>query len=192
MKISEGYIFKDKTIGINVDLFINRMENKLLIFGYAGSGKTTLGERLSKKLRVKWVSIDSLWWRLKEKHFKDIPNIKEATRHKKVRELVYRTVIKHLQSRERMIIEGVDLLDMYANMPRRYKGMILHKPMVILGTSLIKSSLKAAARNRKREDEGWNAYYWMLQYNIKKVDHNLRVLKRDVKRLPDANIVEYK
>jgi adenylate kinase family enzyme len=189
--LSEGYILKDKTIGVNVDKFINRTKSKLLIFGFAGSGKTTLGEKLAKKLRVKWVSIDSLWWRLKEKHFKGM-EMKEALRNKKVKTLVYKTVIEYLRNNERMILEGVDLLEIYAALPRNYKNLILDQPMVILGESLLKSSFRAAARNRGREDEGWKTYYWMLQYNFRKVNRNLTKLRMAVESHHGDNIREYK
>ena len=187
----EGFIFGDKTIGVNVAQFLNREKNKLLIFGYAGSGKTTLGERLADRLRVKWVSIDSMWWRIKEKYFKDL-KIREALRHKQVKEMVYRQVIDDLRSRERMIMEGVDLLNIFIGLPNNYKGLILDQPMVILGTSAIKAGVRAAVRNMKRDNEGWQNLYLMPEYNLRKIKPHLDSLRRYVDRIPDAKIVEYK
>lgn len=186
--IQEGYLFSDTTISVNVDQFINRKKKKLLIFGMAGSGKTTLGEALAKRLRVKWISIDSLWWRLKQKHFK---NVKESKTQMKTK--VYKEVIKYLQSNERLIIEGIDLLDIYVRMPKQYKRMILHQPMVILGMSAMKAGIKAGQRNRKREGgEGWKEIYWMYKYNTRKVMPNLKILRKDVMNLPEVNIKELK
>ena len=186
--IQEGYLLSDKTIGVNVSQFIDRKKKKFLIFGMAGSGKTTLGEALSKKLRVKWISIDSLWWRLKQKHFKNVAPTKQQMREK-----VYKEVIKHLQSRKRLIIEGVDLLDIYVGLPKRYKGMIIDQPMFILGMSAIKAGIRAGQRNRKREGgEGWKELYWMPKYNIRKIIPNLKILRKDVMNLPNADIKEFK
>lgn len=186
--IQEGYLLSDKTIGVNLSQFIDRKKKKFLIFGMAGSGKTTLGEALSKKLRVKWISIDSLWWRLKQKHFKNV----EPTK-RQMREKVYKEVIKHLQSSKRLIIEGVDLLDIYVGLPKQYKRMILDQPMVILGMPAIKAGIRAGQRNRKREGGGgWKEIYWMPKYNIRKIMPNLNILRKDVMNLPNVDIKELK
>jgi hypothetical protein len=187
--LQEGYLLSDKTIGVNISQFIDRKKKKFLIFGMAGSGKTTLGEALSKRLRVKWISIDSLWWRLKQKHFKNVDPTKEQMREK-----VYKEVIKHLQSRKRLIIEGVDLLDIYVGLPERYKGMIIDQPMVILGMSAIKAGIRSGQRNRKRgDDKGtWKLLYWMPEYNIRKIMPKLKILRKDVMNLPNADIKELK
>ena len=65
--IQEGYLFSDKTISVNLNDFESGKKNKLIVVGVMGSGKTTIGEHLSKKYKVKWISVDSFWWRLKQK-----------------------------------------------------------------------------------------------------------------------------
>jgi len=64
--IQEGYVLSDKTISINLSKFQSGIKKKLLVLGVSGSGKTTLGEKLAKQLKVKWISIDSLYWRIKQ------------------------------------------------------------------------------------------------------------------------------
>jgi len=186
--IQEGYILSDKTISVNLHEFENRRKNKLLIIGAAGSGKTTLGEKLAKKYNLKWISIDSLWWRLKQKYFKD-SDLREKDIHNQVEKKVKEEVIKYLKSNERLIMEGVDLLDIYKEQPK-YRRLILNQPMIILGLSSLRAGIRSGLRNEKRESEGGYALslYWMIKFNIKKTEPKLKIIRKDVKRLPNVEI----
>jgi len=191
-QIQEGYLISDKTISVNLNDFESGKKNKLLIIGPSGSGKTTIGESLSKKYKIEWISIDSLWWRLKKKYFKD-SDLRDKVIHKKVEKKVYVEVIKYLKSNRRLIIEGIDLLEIYVKQPQ-YKKLILNQPMIILGVSSIIGGLRAGIRNQRREAEGGYimSMYWMIEFNMKRVQPKLEAVKKDIMKLPGAKIEKYK
>ncbi len=191
-QIQEGYLLSDKTISVNLKDFENGTNNKLLIVGTSGSGKTTIGESLAKKYKVKWISIDSMWWRLKQKYFKD-SDLKEKQIHSQVEKKVKEFIIKSLKSNERFIIEGIDLLEIYDEQPK-YRKLIINQPMIILGLSSLRAGIRSGIRNEKREPEGGYALslYWMIKFNIKKVEPKLKMVRKDIKKLPNADIKEYK
>jgi len=185
--IQEGYLFSDKTISVNLNDFESGKKNKLIVVGVMGSGKTTIGEHLSKKYKVKWISVDSFWWRLKQKYFK---NIKMTGREMedKLQDKFEALVIKHLKSNERLIIEGINLME------PKYRKLVLKQPMIILGISSLRAGLRGGMRNRKRGDDGgtWKLLYWMPEMNMRKMEPVLKLLRKDVSNLSGANIKEYK
>jgi shikimate kinase len=185
--IQEGYLFSDKDISVNLEKFINGDKKKLLIVGTMGSGKTTVAEKLAKRYKSKWIRIDSLWWRLKQKYFKNdniaTKNVKEAL-EKKVKE----HVIKLLKNNERMIIEGIELIYIY----NESRNLIVNQAMIILGLSSLRAGIRAGKRNMKREGgEGWRELYWMAKKNMKEVEPKLKVMRKDVMNLPDVEIGGY-
>lgn len=181
----EGYIFTNKTISVNLSDFESRKNNKLIIVGVMGSGKSTIGKNLAKKYKVKWISIDSFWWRLKQKYFKDVEmNAKEMKN--KLQDKFEDLVIKYLKSNERMIIEGINLLE------PKYRKLVLKHSMIILGISSLKSGIRAAKRNRERENEGWKTYYWLIKLNMKKIEPYLKTLRKDAINISNVKIEEYK
>jgi len=180
--IQEGSVLSDKDIAVRLSEFESGKNNKLLIFGVSGAGKTTLGEMLSKRYKVKWISLDSMWWRLKQKYFKNVDENKEELR-KKV--LQFATVA--LKSNERLIIEGVDLLDIYKKNPK----LITKHSMIILGLSSLRAGIRAGIRNVKRGGEGWKELYWMPKINLTMVEPVVKKLRKDVSKMPDAKITGY-
>lgn len=189
-RIQEGYILSDKTISVNLDDFESGKNKKLLIIGMSGSGKTTLGEKLAKKYRVKWISIDSYWWRLRQKYFKDAPNTDETER-KLIKKLV-EFVIDTIKNNERLIIEGVDILNIYSEFPK-YRKIILNQSLIILGLSSLRAGIRAGIRNRKREGgEGWRELYWMVKFNMKHFESILKAIREKVQSVPSNDIKLYK
>jgi hypothetical protein len=189
-RIQEGYILSDKTISVNLDDFESGKNKKLLIIGMSGSGKTTLGEKLAKKYRVKWISIDSYWWRLRQKYFKDAPNTDETER-KLIKKLV-EFVIDTIKNNERLIIEGVDILNIYSEFPK-YRKIILNQSLIILGLSSLRAGIRAGLRNRKREGgEGWRELYWMVKFNMKHFETILKAIRKKVQSVPSNDIKLYK
>jgi len=153
-----------------------------------GSGKTTQGEMLAKKYKVKWYSLDSWWWRLKQKHFKDADH--KAIR-KKLGEKVKSEAIKKLISNERFIMEGIDLVEMYHENPSA-KKLIINEPMIIMGLSAIRSGIRAGMRNKNREGgESWKELYWMSILNIKAYEPQVKNIRKDVMKLPKPDIREF-
>jgi len=187
--ILEGYMFSDKTISVNLDDFISSKKNHLLIVGVMGSGKTTVGENLAKKMKVKWYSLDSFWWRIKEKHFKD-KTYKELSQEEndKLFELFEQNVFKLLRSNEKSIIEGINL------MSPKFRPLVMKQSMIILGVSSIIGGIRAGKRNRERgDDDGtWRLLYWMPIKNIKKVEPLIKKLRKDVEKIPNVDIKDYK
>lgn len=175
--LQEGYFISNEDIYKDIDKFKSGEKNQLLIVGTAGSGKTTMGENLAKKYKVKWISIDSMWWRLKQQYFKNTNESKDQMRLK-----VYEYIIKMLKSNERFIMEGVDLLDIYYSYPK-YRRMILGKALIVLGMSSVRAGIRAGIRNKRREDEGLGygkSMYLMAQYNIKNIENKLNIIRKDI------------
>ncbi|MHA1800566.1 MAG: AAA family ATPase [Candidatus Heimdallarchaeaceae archaeon] len=187
--ILEGYLFSDKTISVNLDDFKNGTKKKLLIVGVMGSGKTTLGEKLSKDMKVKWYSLDSFWWRIKEKHFKD-KTYKELSREENDRlfELFEQEVFKVLRRNERSIIEGINMLS------PKFRSLVMKQSMIILGVSSIIGGIRAGKRNRERGDDEatWRLLYWMTIKNINLVEPLVKKFRKDVQKIPNVDIKEYK
>jgi adenylate kinase family enzyme len=182
--LNEGYVLSDKTISINLSKFQSGIKKKLLVLGVSGSGKTTLGEKLSEQFKVKWISIDSLYWRIKQRDFKNVNETKEQLVKK-----VHEEVISYLKSNERMVIEGIDILELYHNEPK-YRNLILKQPVILLGISSLRAGIRAAKRNREREDEGWMSYYWMQKFNWN-IEPLLKQFRKDVIAIPGVEIKEY-
>lgn len=203
--LNEGYVLSDKTISVNLDKFESGESNKLLIIGVCGSGKTTWAEFLSKNMarmvkgkyparlpRVKWRSIDTMYWTLSQKtDFKDIQNDTEAKKAL-IRKLVRKEVIKLLKNNDRMIIEGADFIDIYRDEPQ-YRKLILNQPMIVLGISALRAGIKAGIRNMNREGgEGIRELYWMSMININDLQGPLNMMRKDITKLSNVNIEGYR
>lgn len=188
--LNEGYVLSDKTISINLSKFMSHETNHLLIIGNIGSGKTTLGEKLAKQLKVKWYSIDSFWYRLKQEHFKYIKHYEDMTNKEwdKLNDLFDKKIESVLKSKERFIIEGINLSD------EKYRRYIMNQSMIILGISSVKAGIRAGIRNKKRGDDGgtWRQLYWMPIENMKLCEPQIKKLRNDVKKISDVDIKEYK
>jgi len=133
-KSQEGYFLSDKNLSINLDKFESNEVMKLLIFGHRGSGKSTIGKILSKKYKVPLLEIDQLYW---NKRYK----IKLSRQYL---EIIVK-LIKMLKDNKRMIIEGVDWINLYKN-HKKYRPIMLKQSMIILGLSSWKSSLRVKKR----------------------------------------------
>jgi energy-coupling factor transporter ATP-binding protein EcfA2 len=192
LALQEGYILSDKTVSVDLAQFESGEQNKLLIVGTAGSGKTTLSEKLAKKYKVKWIGIDYMWWRLRQKYFKDAPK-SDATERKLIKKVIEFTM-ESIKSNERLIIEGVDLLNIYSEVPE-FRKVIIRNPMIVFGMSALRAGIRAGLRNMKRDDEDkgdWRVLYWMPRFNLKHIEPSLKMLRRDISHNSDRDIQEYK
>jgi len=203
--LNEGYLLSDKTIAVNLQDFESGKKNKLLLVGVMGSGKTTWAEFLSKNKaymvdgryparlpRVKWISLDSLWWRIGQKHFKQYTNKNMPKKAKaKMEELFSNEVYRFLNNNERMIIEGISLVVDVFDIPK-IKKSILKQPMIIMGMSALRAGLRGGKRNMGREGgEGWRELYWMPKINMREVEPDLKKFRKIVKGLPNVVIEPY-
>lgn len=187
--LNEGYVLSDKTLAVNLDDFESGKKKKLLIVGTSGSGKSTLGEKLAKKYKVKWLSLDFMWWRLRQKHFKNAPKTEETER--KLIEKVIQFTFQLLKSNERMIIEGVDLLNIYSEKPEHRK-LINSQPMIIFGLSSLRAGIRAGMRNKDRKGgEGWKELYLMAKFNMKHIEPSLKLLRNDIRKNSKNIIKEF-
>lgn len=66
--------------------------NRILIFGNAGTGKTTLGKQLSKKLNLKALPLDSVYW------LKDWQSVPDA--------IFTKTIQDFMRHHERFVMDG--------------------------------------------------------------------------------------
>jgi hypothetical protein len=201
--ILEGYLFNNKTIAVNLPDFEKGINNKLIIIGNMGSGKTTWAEFLSKNKaymvkgryparlpRIEYRSADNIWFNLHQKYFKGKPSTKEN--RAKMKKLVAVELNKLLHAKKRIIMEGVDFLDMYRDNPQHRKYM-LKQSMIIVGMSSLRAGIRAGKRNKgEGEDEPiGKLMYWMSTRNMKEHEGVLTKLRKDVRQIPGVFIEPY-
>ncbi len=163
--LQEGYIISDKTVSVNLADFKNGSENKLIIVGVPGSGKTSLGQHLAKKYKVDDFISDDQWSIMR----------------------------KGLTSPKRTIIEGAGLAVKYKKDPE-WRKLIISKPMIILGMSAIKAGFRADKRDGTIPSKAKNKrdIYYFVRSNLSYFQKVLNYLRKDVMKIPNAKIEEYK
>jgi uridine kinase len=185
--LKEGYLLSDKTISVNLSEFKSGKIKKILIVGVSGSGKTTLGEKLAKHMKVKWYSIDSFWWRLKQEHFPNRSKHNEMTpeERKQLDSLFDKRVHEVLTNNERCIIEGINLME------PQFRKLVLKHALIVLGLSSLRAGIRGGIRNKKRGHNGWWDMITHPLFNMKNIEPNLKSLRKDIERMPGAEIKEY-
>lgn len=164
-RLSEGYLLSDKTISVNLKDFVSGKSNKLLIIGVPGSGKTSLGEYLIKKYKAKEFASDDHWKVMKD----------------------------GILNSNRTIIEGAGLADLYYK-EDTWKKLIIDKPMILMGMSALKAGLRADKRDgtvpgqvKDKKDT-----YYFTRMNLTHWQKVFKYLRKDVMKIPDADIKEFK
>jgi len=162
--LNEGYLLSDKTISVNLKDFESGKNNKLLIIGSPGSGKTTLGKHLAKKYSSELVS-DTDW----------------------------KTMSRGILNSKRTIIEGAGLADLYYG-DQSWRDMIIDKPMILMGLSGLKAGLRADKRDGtvpgKVKDK--KDTYYFVRKNLSHWQKVFNYLRKDVVKIPGADIKEFK
>lgn len=155
--IQEGYLLSDKTISVDLHKFENKENNKLLIVGVCGSGKTTLAEYLAKKYKVVSIISDT-----------DYNYMKDG-----------------LKNSKRIIIEGAQIATFYKEEPS-YRKLIINQPMILIGMSAIKAGLKADKRDQTTLTgaKKWRDIYYFVRNNLSYFQKRLNLLRKDVIKLP--------
>jgi len=148
--LQERLFFERKTLAFDLEDFISGKKDKLIIVGPAGSGKSTLGKKLAKKYRVKYFEGDSCWEPARKKYPDISPTDMEA--FKKINEIYYKCLLKTLRTRQRMIVEGIGFLELTNGTPEERK-LILEYPVILLGTSAWKSTMRTYRRSKAETDE---------------------------------------
>jgi len=165
--LQESYLISDKTISVDLHKFESGESNKLLIVGLIASGKTTLGIKLSKEYKVPWETTD------------DCEGF--ASKTKGLGEFV-KCTRNMVKGKKRSIVEGIALVDLYTEFG--YKKELQKYPMIIIGRSMLSSSIKAFQRNYKQ---------WFLQskINLTKGMKRLDTVRKDRTSVPGAVVKKF-
>jgi hypothetical protein len=150
MNILESYILSEKTLSVDFDDWVNGKRGPLLIPGYMGAGKSIAGKYLSNEYGRELIALDNI-------SPKQAENKLPGEYRKKVT-IFHKQVISMLKDPKNMnkIIEGLPLLDMYnedfyrdldENELKNIRQTMLNCPMILLGTSVMKSVMNAANRS---------------------------------------------
>jgi len=163
--IQEGYLFSDKNISVNLKDFESGKAKKLLIIGLPGSGKTSLGEHLAKKYKIKDFVSDDHWKVMKD----------------------------GLLNSNRTIVEGAGLADLYYK-EQTWRDMMIDKPMILMGMSAIKAGFRADKRDGMFPSTVKNKkdMYYFIRANLSHWEKVLKYLRKDVIKISNAEIREYK
>lgn len=161
--IQEGFLLSDRNISVNLKDFESGKKNKLIIMGLCGSGKTSLGEYLSKKYKVKEFISDKPW-----------PETKAA-----------------LLNNKRAIIESAGFIYMIEE--KKWKTITLSNPMILIGMSAIKAGIRADRRDgtipgvaKDKKD-----IYYFIRRNFTEFQRRYSKLRKEIIKIPSYDIREY-
>ena len=191
---AEENVILPKKDGIyNLDKWKPGPHNILFITGFSGSGKTTLAEAYEKKYNAIMFELDGIQFNydasnkgLLNKIYKQFPNLKKLIAdfnndkgpwpYKMVGDAIkYLIRICHADKDNLYIIEGIQIAGVDKSNDLKYISInsIKGEPLIVKGTSALTSSIRAANRNAKSNDEkpSLNEYADRLQYNISRNAH---------------------
>ena len=151
--ILESYFRDSKTVTHNLENFRNHKTNTILVVGNAGSGKTTYANLLKRDFNFKIINLD------------DIANNDPRQVEKGV-QIIFK------QYSQPTIIEGVLIAAIYNEYPRLRK-QILSYPLVIMGTSVIKSTYRSIKRDGLKSNN--------ITFN-KKLEKIIQQMRDDIKK----------
>lgn len=194
--INENYIISKNDLYINFDKFESGKSNVLLVTGFSGSGKSTLASQLAKKYKCEHYELDLLSFYFEGKFWGNNVDLDDLRMYEpglakfiNTNNLVYgevpdtktqrqlfekyiRFLIKYCkgQKDKRFIIEGVQLYEIFDK--DKPQTTIYNNPLIIKGTSALKSALQAANRNSKDADRSFLKEFpallkWLLKDNNK-------------------------
>lgn len=193
---TENVIIDRDDLYINMDKFESGKCNVILVTGFSGSGKSTLGQEMVSKYKCDGhIELDALeWWfnkaitedELKNGltpiydwliHHKSEMNMEKPT-EKQIMEM-YDDAIPYVinwckkHSDKKYVIDGIQLYENWAN---KGKCQYLSYPMVLKGTSGLKSIYRAMKRNGNRIIDLPFYLKWLARSN-KQVDALYKAMK---------------
>lgn len=193
---TENVIIDRDDLYINMDKFESGKCNVILVTGFSGSGKSTLGQDMVSKYKCDdHIELDALeWWfnkaitedELKNGltpiydwliHHKSEMNMEKPT-EKQIMEM-YDDAIPYVinwckkHSDKKYVIDGIQLYENWAN---KGKCQYLSYPMVLKGTSGLKSIYRAMKRNGNRIIDLPSYLKWLARSN-KQVDALYKAMK---------------
>lgn len=162
--LNEGYILSDKNISVNLKDFESGKKKKLIIIGLPGSGKTSIGEYLVKKYKVKEFISDQGW---------------EVSK-------------KGLLSPNRTILESAGFV--YMVHEPKWKKVVLSYPLILMGMSAIKAGYRADRRDGllPGQAKDWKDTFHFIRDNIKEFEGKYKILRKEALSIPGADIQEFK
>lgn len=126
---------------INFRDFTSGKSNKLFIVGLSGSGKTTLSDSLSNMYNADIYETDMC-----------ISSVKSVSENwDKYIDCIKTLTLKKYKSKS--IINGVGIVALYNHSNKKIKDEILKTPMIITGTSILKSTFRATLRDNRNLKE---------------------------------------
>lgn len=145
---------------------------KILIVGGIGSGKTTLANKLSKKLKIKHYELDNIVYKRRDIHEKNKPQ----TRDKKLKSII---------KRKKWIMEGFH--DRYWTHSIYKKSdivIILNIKLSTLKLRIIKRFLKRniSFKNNQKSNKKFKVMLKLLKYVEKNPEKNFKIQKEIAKR----------
>lgn len=193
---TENVIIDRDDLYINMDKFESGKCNIILITGFTGSGKSTLGEEMVSKYKCDdHFELDALeWWfdgliredELKEGmppiydwliHNKKLMNLHRPTNAEiaKMMDMMIPYVINWCTKNKdkKYVIEGIQL---YESWSKNGKCNYLNYPMILKGTSGLKSTFRAMKRNGNKLTDVPFYLKWLFQSN-KQVDALYKAMK---------------
>lgn len=189
-----------KDIAINLDDWVSGKQKALLITGYCGSGKSTLADKLSRRYNARCISLDAfenyIWdgGNTNDPYANDDyiitfvkkNNIINQSKTKLepstaaewyMEKFVQYCISEAIHRNERIIIEGYQIFT-YIN-PKKCVDL----PVIVLGTSYTKSSIRKILRDVKTEDD--------ILRKLKLFKTSIRDA-RDFKEIDTADMREFK
>ena len=164
--IYESYIFSDNIISVDLDKFESGECSKLLISGISGSGKTSTGNYLSNKYKVKLIDTDPINKKIAEQYPRE------------ERFPIFEKELSNLlTSNERLIISGGGISTSYEK-SKILKPIILKQSFVFLGKSALMGAWDGYARNSKVKDNPFTLFD-SLKWNFKDYYSRETTLKKD-------------
>jgi shikimate kinase len=140
-----NYVISGKNKIYNFEEWKDNKQPVLFIVGLSGSGKSTIGKELATKYKAEYVSLD----KISNKYQTDLKKkYNEKSYTPKINKMVYEYMDKFIKQLEKkktkVVAEGVQIA-YYPDL-----SYFKNKPLIILGASVIISSLRGFIRDRKR------------------------------------------
>lgn len=155
--LQEGYLLSDNTIVCDPKRFSKT--GKILICGIPGSGKTTLGRKLSKKHDAKLYETDDMLQDLLEEYNLNSPSDIELSENE-IGDFFLNKLSSLIKDRKRWIIEGIGLADFFKEREKQFRNITFDQTTIFLGDSVLKSLYRSFKRTLKSDKEkGWITKY---------------------------------
>jgi deoxyadenosine/deoxycytidine kinase len=211
---TENILFSKKDTVKNIDKWKPGPNNILFVTGFSGSGKTSLAEEYEKKYNAHMFELDGIehgydssGMNILERVYKEFPTWKQRyDDYKNKRDgfpskmyddiIAYVVKLCHEDKDNLYIIEGIQLAGPSDRdeSSYRYTKHIKNQPLVIKGTSMLASSLRAANRNIKNGDAdfGVKEYKRSIKCNSrmqKHIDGFTKAATEDVEEPVMENVI---